>query len=236
METIKLRSPIKVECVSTFTKIDVLKNTKKLKGTNITISPDLTKTQQERNKIFRNHLRGIRQTTQDHCYMKGEKLYRNSTAYSVEDIIQIEESYNSIVIQQSNSAPQTPTRENNLSTFNQDNNKEIKELNDIEDKGAKTEKKEEKVAEHKEERKRINRKVNKYSKKIKKKKRKEERAIAQLLHANIPFHSEGKFLGIAHFDFINSRRNLLCRILTITLIVSTEFMALCWTLISSVNA
>ncbi|CAH1114790.1 unnamed protein product [Psylliodes chrysocephalus] len=137
------RSPIKVEFVSTFTKIDILRNIKKLKGTNTTISPDLTKTQQERNKILRNHLRGIRQTTQDHCYIKGEK-HRNNTAYRVEDTIQMEGSYNSIVIQQSNSAPQTPARENNLSTFYQDNNKEIRELNDIEDKGAKNREKKKK--------------------------------------------------------------------------------------------
>ncbi|CAH1113877.1 unnamed protein product [Psylliodes chrysocephalus] len=170
------RSPIKVEFVSTFTKIDVLRNTKKLKGINITISPDLTKSQQKRNKILRNHLLEIRQTTQDHCYIKGEKLYRNNTAYSVEDI-QIEDSYNSIVIQQSNSAPQTPARENHLSTFNQDNNKEIRKLNDIEDKGAKTEKKEEKVAEHKEERKEDKQRSQQIPQQNKEKKRKEKRLL-----------------------------------------------------------
>lgn len=93
-----------------FSKVNVLSNCKKLKGKKITITQDLTKLQQARNKILRDHLKQIRSVSQDNCYIKGEKLYRNNKVYTVEDIIEIGEDF----IQQSNSAPQIPTADENL--------------------------------------------------------------------------------------------------------------------------
>ncbi|CAG9822919.1 unnamed protein product [Phaedon cochleariae] len=101
-------SPIKIEFLSTFTKINILRNCKKLKGTNITISADLTKTQQERIKILRNFLTKLRSTGENRCYIKGERLYSNNTVYTVEDILEIEQSSESSQV--INSAPQTPSR------------------------------------------------------------------------------------------------------------------------------
>ncbi|CAH1113567.1 unnamed protein product [Psylliodes chrysocephalus] len=61
-------------------------NCKKLKGTNITITSNLTKAQQERNKILAKRLKEIRKQTKDRCYIKGEKLYIYNKAYTVKDI------------------------------------------------------------------------------------------------------------------------------------------------------
>lgn len=104
------KEPLRIEFVSKFSKVNVLSNCKKLKGKKITITQDLTKLQQARNKILRDHLKQIRSVSQDNCYIKGEKLYRNNKVYTVEDIIEIGEDF----IQQSNSAPQIPTADENL--------------------------------------------------------------------------------------------------------------------------
>ncbi|CAH1115487.1 unnamed protein product [Psylliodes chrysocephalus] len=80
------RGPLKIELTTKFTKVNILRNCKKLKGTNITITSDLIKAQQERNKILAKRLKEIRKQTKDRCYIKGEKLYINIKAYTVEDI------------------------------------------------------------------------------------------------------------------------------------------------------
>lgn len=102
--------PIKVELVSTFTKNHILRNCKKLKGTNISISADRTRKQQETNKILRNYLKKIRDSGEEGIYIRGEKLYRNNIGYTAEDILEIEENCEPPDDSKAASAPETPLR------------------------------------------------------------------------------------------------------------------------------
>lgn len=106
------KSPIKVEFISTLSKITVLQNKKKLKGTKISIVPDLTKLQLERNKILSRHLKDIRSTSSDNCYIKGETLIRNNIPYTVEDILAIEKTQANSTLQKVGSQSQTPSKVN----------------------------------------------------------------------------------------------------------------------------
>ncbi|KAG5895566.1 hypothetical protein JTB14_002929 [Gonioctena quinquepunctata] len=104
------KSPIEVQFIPYQSKTTVLENYKELKGTNISIVPDLTKIEQERNEIFRNHLKDIRNTTQDRCHIKGEKLYRNNQIFTVEDLLEIEERKEQSFFARQSSEPQTPSK------------------------------------------------------------------------------------------------------------------------------
>lgn len=116
--------PIKIELVSTLTKINILQNCKKLKGTNITISADLTKEQQKSNKILRTYLKQLRETGEGRCYIKGEKLYRNNVGYTAEEILEIEstELPNSPKL---SSAPESPSRLNSIRNRTEDKDSQI---------------------------------------------------------------------------------------------------------------
>lgn len=61
--------PMKIEFLPTLIKIK-----KKLKGNNISISADLTKTHKERNKVFRNFLTKLRCSIDNNCYINREAL------------------------------------------------------------------------------------------------------------------------------------------------------------------
>ncbi|KAK9882615.1 hypothetical protein WA026_022245 [Henosepilachna vigintioctopunctata] len=56
---------------------NILKNCKKLRDTKIVITPDLTKAQLERHKIFKYLLKISRSTTIDRYYIRGEKIHPN---------------------------------------------------------------------------------------------------------------------------------------------------------------
>lgn len=83
----------------------IFQNTKKLKGTKIAISSDLTEEQRKIQRSLRKHLYRIRQSTSDNCYIRGEKLYRNSKPYSIEEL----ELDQFVEEKKPNSAPPTPT-------------------------------------------------------------------------------------------------------------------------------
>lgn len=102
--------PVKIELSSTITKNIILQNSKKLKGTKIGISSDLTKQQQQTNKILRSHLKKIRDSGEEGSYIKGEILYRNNIGYTVQDILEIEGSTDTQNHHTIASAPETPSR------------------------------------------------------------------------------------------------------------------------------
>lgn len=100
------KSPIKVEFVSFQKRQLVFQNVKKLKQTNVYISPDLTKKQLESRKILRKHLLRIRtNSSSTHCYIKGNKLFINYKPYTIEEL-ECGEIDNEI---RPSSAPPTPT-------------------------------------------------------------------------------------------------------------------------------
>lgn len=79
-------SPIKLELVSMLKKREILLNCRKLKGSKIYIANDLTEKQRGEYKILREHLSRAREDTENSCYIKGNKLYVNNVAYTVEDL------------------------------------------------------------------------------------------------------------------------------------------------------
>ncbi|KAK9869162.1 hypothetical protein WA026_002909 [Henosepilachna vigintioctopunctata] len=94
IDNIEANISLKLESVqSVLTKIPFysseseLKNCRRPKETGINITPDLTKTQQERNKILKNHLRTLMETTTEMCYIKGDKIYYKNQTTTVEDIL-----------------------------------------------------------------------------------------------------------------------------------------------------
>lgn len=79
-------SPIKIELISQTKKQNILKNCHKLKGLNIFISNDLTAIQRTENNILRKHLQEARKNTENRCFIKGNKLIVNNTAYTAKDL------------------------------------------------------------------------------------------------------------------------------------------------------
>lgn len=103
------QAPVKVEFISTNTKLQVLKNCSNLKGTNIIISHDLTTSQRETNNILRRHLKRVKSSA-NRCYIKGDKLLIDNEILSAEDVLAYEAAEvggNNIVY--TNSAPGTPS-------------------------------------------------------------------------------------------------------------------------------
>lgn len=79
--------PIKVEFVSYLKKAEIFKNCKNLKGTGISIANDLTYKQRQENRILRSYLNSVRQTyPEDKTYIRGNKLFINNRAYTVEEL------------------------------------------------------------------------------------------------------------------------------------------------------
>ncbi|XP_045475253.1 uncharacterized protein LOC123681086 [Harmonia axyridis] len=81
--------PLKIEFATYRKKQVLLDNSKKLKGTNIYITQDQTLQQREEQKILRNYLRKMRETTSDVGYVKGNKLIIGNEIYTVDDIRKI---------------------------------------------------------------------------------------------------------------------------------------------------
>lgn len=104
------KNPLKVEFVSYLKKLEVLKHCKNLKGSGVAISNDLTYKQRCHNKILRNHLNKAREDSSVKSYIKGNKLYINNRAYTVEEL---EDKENSITEERKiSSAPSTPSIRN----------------------------------------------------------------------------------------------------------------------------
>lgn len=104
------RNPLKVEFVSYLKKLEVVKQCRKLRGTGIGISNDLTYKQRCENKILRNYLNKARQNPNDNSYIKGSRLYINNVAYTVGELEKNEKSY--LEERKASSAPPTPRTRN----------------------------------------------------------------------------------------------------------------------------
>lgn len=88
----KQEKPIIVQFVSYLTKLDVLRNCKKLKGTKITISEELSVEEREKNKILRKHLIEARSKNLN-AYIKNFKLYVSGEEYTPEQLLTETDSY-----------------------------------------------------------------------------------------------------------------------------------------------
>lgn len=100
------RKTIKVEFVSYLKKVQVLNNSKKLKGTEVYISHDLSLEQRRDRKILNEHLKLARQRKY-YAYIKGNVLVVNGDRYTAEKL------KGGFVFKEhikSNSAPPTPQR------------------------------------------------------------------------------------------------------------------------------
>uniref|UniRef100_A0A6P7FW84 Uncharacterized protein LOC114334785 n=1 Tax=Diabrotica virgifera virgifera TaxID=50390 RepID=A0A6P7FW84_DIAVI len=104
----KPNSPLRIDLVNYWMKVEILKNSFKLKEKpGIFISSVLTKKQQIEAKILRKHLLLAKQDKTENSYIKRGKLYVNNRVYAAEDLIDIEENNERLT----NSAPATPTTE-----------------------------------------------------------------------------------------------------------------------------
>lgn len=100
--------PIKLELVTYFKKVDILKNGRNLKGTGIFVKPDLTKKQQEEQKILKKHLKIIRQEEpEQNSYIRANKLYIDYKGYTSKELE--EGAYVIKPKRLTQSAPPTPT-------------------------------------------------------------------------------------------------------------------------------
>lgn len=80
----KLR-PVSIETNSYFLRSDILKNSKKLKGTKIFIAPEYAQEEYEERKILRKYLREARLNKED-AQIKNKKLIVGGQEYSVEEL------------------------------------------------------------------------------------------------------------------------------------------------------
>lgn len=80
------KKPIIVEFVSFLKKLEVLGNCKKLRGSKVYISHDMTYRQREENKVLRKHLKLARIHKENKCYIRGPRLFVNGIAYSADEL------------------------------------------------------------------------------------------------------------------------------------------------------
>ncbi|KAG5867040.1 hypothetical protein JTB14_008339 [Gonioctena quinquepunctata] len=106
------KPPVKIEFICHLKKTEILKQTKKLKGTGIAISHDLTFKQRREQKILKTFLNRARENPADQSYIKGNKLYVNSKAYTVEELQEISYSEERSEDRNTYSAPATPNTRN----------------------------------------------------------------------------------------------------------------------------
>lgn len=106
--------PIKIEFLTFLKKLEILRNCKNLKGTGISICQDLTFKQREENKKLKIFLDSFRQDSETRSYIKGNKLYVENKAYTLEELEQIQD-LASFQERKTNSAPSTPSGKTNHS-------------------------------------------------------------------------------------------------------------------------
>ncbi|CAH1974999.1 unnamed protein product [Acanthoscelides obtectus] len=83
--------PIILKLVSYLKKKEILRNCKKLKGTNIAIGVELTPEEQKEQKILRQQLKKARKQNQN-AFIKNRKLVVNGTEFTAHELIADEES------------------------------------------------------------------------------------------------------------------------------------------------
>ncbi|CAG9759995.1 unnamed protein product [Ceutorhynchus assimilis] len=97
---------ILVKLTSFLKSREILTNCKKLKGTGVSISEDLSKEEREENKILRKHLKEAKEQKLN-AYIKNNQLVVNGQAYTAEEL-QKEEETEIQNLNKPNSAPPTP--------------------------------------------------------------------------------------------------------------------------------
>lgn len=83
-------APLKVEFTSFLKKREVLKKTKNLKGTKLSIAHDLTVKQREIQKILKKHLKIQRENKENNSFIRGDKLFVNGHAYEACELLELE--------------------------------------------------------------------------------------------------------------------------------------------------
>lgn len=109
------RCPVKLEFASHIKKKLVLQNCRKLKGTAVSISQDLTEIQREEAKVLRKHLQKIRRTTTERSYIRGRGIYVDNKYYTLNQLEDLEESDEVFTKEHPNSAPPTPSASRQVS-------------------------------------------------------------------------------------------------------------------------
>lgn len=101
--------PVKIELVSKFTKRKIFANCKNLKGTNISISNDLTAQQRKDLAVLKKHLKKYRQNGNKQSFIKGNKLVIEGREFTIEELLEIE-GREALDEEERRSDPATPTQ------------------------------------------------------------------------------------------------------------------------------
>lgn len=78
------KHPFKIDLISNLKKQEIFQNCKKLKGSNIGITSDLTYNQRQDYKILKEHLKAARKDKNVKSFIKGSKLVIGEKIYSVD--------------------------------------------------------------------------------------------------------------------------------------------------------
>lgn len=100
-------SPIKVELLSYRIKRGIFQNLRMLKGKEVYFAHDLTKHQREEYNQLRGYLSNLRDQNISNCQIRGNRLYIENTAYTLEELRELQE----VPFKRTNSAPPTPNVE-----------------------------------------------------------------------------------------------------------------------------
>lgn len=98
------KNPLKLELISTLKKKEIFNNCRKLKGTNIGISNDLTFQQRQEQKELRQYLTEARRNKNQKSFIKGNKLYIGEEEYTLDTLQNLKRN-----IPAASSEPSTPT-------------------------------------------------------------------------------------------------------------------------------
>lgn len=112
-------NPVKIEFVSQATKKLVLKNCRQLKGTNISVTHDLTLKQREEGKKLRKHLSRFKENSSNKCTIKGNKLFVKNKTYTIDQLEEAEDG--APILQENNTSPVSNRREQNNEDIQQSN-------------------------------------------------------------------------------------------------------------------
>lgn len=114
-------APIKVELISYLKKREILSNARKLKGSYLSISHDLTEKQRKEYTILKTNLLKAKANGSQNSFIRGNRLVVGNTSYTAEELENIQPE------NKANSAPPTPARseqENRVFESEEDENSE----------------------------------------------------------------------------------------------------------------
>lgn len=115
--------PIILEFVSFLKKLQVLKEVKKLKGTGISISNDLSKEDREEQKVLSSHLKTAKEQYPN-AKIRGHKLIIGENIYTAKDLLELERSSEKDTDYQSNEEDSSSTETPGIGSGQQDSETE----------------------------------------------------------------------------------------------------------------